>query len=243
MSSLQERCERISITTREVRQELDWDSSDSEGEDDEVVGVAPVQYDAACIKLCNTTWKKVAKLLPDWHVLFFGLLFELAPSAKQLFSFDVGDKKAMKVHVKHVQHAIEQALAGLRSYDHLVPVLRDLGARHGKYGVEPSAVDLFAQALLTTLQRGLGKKWTPSQQEAWTYVVRLIGRPFRQGIESVMAEKTQKVIPPRAQSFSAPTHTHAAPSNLASSYSTGTLASSMASSQLRLSRYPNITTI
>jgi hypothetical protein len=34
-------------------------------------------------------WKKVKALLPNWHELFFEILFERAPGGKALFPFDL----------------------------------------------------------------------------------------------------------------------------------------------------------
>lgn len=43
-----------------------------------------------------------------------------------------------------------------------------LGARHVKYGVKDKHYDIVGAALLFTLKQGLGDKFTPDTESAWT---------------------------------------------------------------------------
>ena len=52
-------------------------------------------------------------------------------------------------------------MASLNRLDALVPVVEDLGRRHAGYGVKDEHYDSVGAALLWTLERGLGKAWTP----------------------------------------------------------------------------------
>ena len=62
---------------------------------------------------------------------------------------------------------IGTAVANLNRLDAIVPAVRDLGRRHGGYGVKDSHYDTVANALLWTLGQGLGPDFTPATKDAW----------------------------------------------------------------------------
>jgi len=49
----------------------------------------------------------------------------------------------------------------------LLPVLRQLGARHGGYGVKASHYATVGTALIRTLEQGLGVAFTDEVRQAW----------------------------------------------------------------------------
>jgi hemoglobin-like flavoprotein len=49
----------------------------------------------------------------------------------------------------------------------LIPVLESLGKRHAGYGVRDEHYDTVGEALLWTLERGLGSVFTPEVKAAW----------------------------------------------------------------------------
>jgi len=50
----------------------------------------------------------------------------------------------------------------------LVPVLQALGERHAEYGVMPNQFPVVGEALMWTLEQGLGEAWTPILKSAWS---------------------------------------------------------------------------
>jgi nitric oxide dioxygenase len=50
----------------------------------------------------------------------------------------------------------------------MLGTVRALASRHVGYGVADSHYDSVGQALLWTLERGLGESWTPQLAGAWT---------------------------------------------------------------------------
>eukprot|EP01052_Picozoa_sp_SAG31_P053898 SAG31_NODE_14051_length_830_cov_0.772914_2_plen_82_part_00 len=66
------------------------------------------------------------------------------------------------------------AVGMLRKLDELVPVLTDLGKRHVKYGVLAAHYDVVGQAVLKTLEMGLGDAFTPEVKAAWTEVYGIV---------------------------------------------------------------------
>jgi hemoglobin-like flavoprotein len=52
--------------------------------------------------------------------------------------------------------------------DQVSPTIRDLAVRHVEYGVKLADYDALREALLWTLEQGLGADLTPDAREAWT---------------------------------------------------------------------------
>jgi hemoglobin-like flavoprotein len=62
-----------------------------------------------------------------------------------------------------------------------VLVLRELGRRHLRYGVKPVHYETVGAALLATLEKGLGKDFTPPVREAWVVCYTSIAREMMEG--------------------------------------------------------------
>ena len=62
------------------------------------------------------------------------------------------------------------AVKGLDRLEQLIPVLQDLGRRHAAYGVTESHFATVGASLLWTLEKGLGRAFTPELKEAWATV-------------------------------------------------------------------------
>ena len=124
--------------------------------------------DANNIKLVQNSWSKV---LPNSEMaanLFYGRLFEIDPSTKVLFKGD------MKEQGKKLMNMITAAVNGLNDLDGLVPVVQDLGRRHGGYGVQDKHYGSVASALLWTLEQVLGDAFTTEVKMAWTETYMLL---------------------------------------------------------------------
>jgi hemoglobin-like flavoprotein len=59
-------------------------------------------------------------------------------------------------------------VGGLRDIESILPTASALAIRHVGYGVKPEHYPSVGNALLWTLQRGLGPGWTPDVAAAWT---------------------------------------------------------------------------
>jgi hemoglobin-like flavoprotein len=62
---------------------------------------------------------------------------------------------------------IGTAVANPHRPGEILPAVRDLGKRHAGYGVKTSHCDTVANALLWTLEQGLGADFTPATRDAW----------------------------------------------------------------------------
>merc|ERR1712127_94479 len=127
------------------------------------------------------TWALVAAgPLEPVGVAFFLKIFEIAPEALQLFSFrdepNLAESPKLKKHAMSVMNTVDVAVKGLADLDKLVPVLQGLGKRHVGYGVLPAHYDVVGQALLATLEGGLGAEWNEQVKASWTAVYGIIAK-------------------------------------------------------------------
>jgi hemoglobin-like flavoprotein len=113
------------------------------------------------IELVQSSWQLVVPVAEDAAQLFYVRLFTLDPALRGMFRGD------MQEQGKKLMAMIDFAVKALARLDSLLPGLRMLGERHGRYGVRDEHYDTVAEALLWTLHKGLGAAFTPEVREAW----------------------------------------------------------------------------
>ena len=113
-------------------------------------------------ELVQSSWKQVEPIAAQAAALFYGKLFELDPSLKPLFKSDMDEQG------KKLMQMLAAAVAGLDNLGELTPVVEALGKRHGDYGVIEEHYPIVGEALLWTLEQGLGDAFTDDVKEAWT---------------------------------------------------------------------------
>ena len=114
-------------------------------------------------RLVTTSWSSVASIADSAIAQFYNRLFEIDPTARALFR--VTDMPEQR---RKVIEALSLALQSLDDLKVLTPTLEELGRRHQRYGVTAAHYDSVGQALLWTLEQGLGSAWTPATAAAWT---------------------------------------------------------------------------
>ena len=129
--------------------------------------------------LVQTTFAKVAPIADDAAALFYGRLFELDPSLRPMFTTD------LKEQGRKLMRMIGMAVNGLDRLDELVPVVRQLGARHAGYGVRDEHYGTVAAALVWTLERGLGPDFTPEVKDAWVAVYGVLATTMKDAAAAV----------------------------------------------------------
>ena len=114
------------------------------------------------IKLVQESFAHVELIADDAATLFYQRLFELDPTARQLFPEDMADQR-MKL-----MQTLAVVVKNLNTLDQVVPGVQALGQRHVQYNVKPEHYPTVGAALLWALERGLGDVWTAEHAEAWT---------------------------------------------------------------------------
>ena len=122
------------------------------------------------IMLVRNSFALVHPSAPQAAELFYKNLFDINPALRLLFTGDMGQQG------QKLMQMIGAAVGLLDRPDQLLPVLRQLGARHGGYGVQDSHYAEVGQALIQTLEQGLGEAFCPATRQAWLAVYDLISR-------------------------------------------------------------------
>ena len=114
------------------------------------------------VKLVQQSFARVAPISETAAVLFYGRLFEIAPSVKSMFPADMTEQR------KKLMMMLAAVVNGLGSLESILPAASALAKRHVGYGAKPEHYPVVGGALLWTLEKGLGDDWTPELAAAWT---------------------------------------------------------------------------
>ncbi len=129
------------------------------------------------IKLVSDSWRKVVPISSTAAELFYNKLFELNPEYKKLFSGD------MQEQGRKLMSMINMAATSLDNLEVMIPALKNLGARHIDYGVVEEDYAVAAEALLWTLEKGLGDEFTPEVKLAWVEVYTVLYGIMMEGVQ------------------------------------------------------------
>jgi hemoglobin-like flavoprotein len=114
--------------------------------------------------LVQSTFAQVAPIAETAAALFYNRLFELDPALRPMF------KGSIEEQGRKLMQTLAVAVRGLDDLGALVPAVRALGKRHAGYGVRDEHYETVADALIWTLEAGLGDAFTPEVREAWATV-------------------------------------------------------------------------
>ncbi len=115
------------------------------------------------IELVKSTWSAVAAM--DHVVvggLFYSRLFEIAPQLKSMFHNPIPEQS------KKLLAMMNYVIAKLDKLDDIVDEVAKLARKHIQYGVQPEHYTIVGNALLWTLEKGLGDNWNEEVKNAWT---------------------------------------------------------------------------
>ena len=127
----------------------------------------------AQIELVKSSWAEVEPIAEQAAELFYGKLFELNPGLKSLFKSD------MKEQGRKLMAMLNTAVNSLDKIETIVPAVQDMGRRHVAYGVKDEDYDTVGEALLWTLEQGLGEAFTPEVKDAWVDVYTLVATTMK----------------------------------------------------------------
>jgi len=125
------------------------------------------------ILLVQQSWQKVLPLNEIAAALFYRKLLALDPELRPLFIGDMAQQGTKLLQM------ITAAVRGLDRLDALLPVVRDLGMRHGACGVRDEHYGTVAAALLWTLEQALREEFTPEIKSAWIKAYGVLSQTMR----------------------------------------------------------------
>ena len=118
--------------------------------------------DAQAVALVQRSFEKVAPLGDKVTEIFYGELFAIDPSLRPMFKDDMREQRRM------LMSALSLVVRSLHTPQAILETVKAMAKRHVNYGVEPAHYALVGNALLRTLEKGLGDEFTPQLREAWT---------------------------------------------------------------------------
>lgn len=129
--------------------------------------------DVASVK---ASWKSLSDL-DAVAALFYQNLFMIDPSLREYFPEDMEDQK------KKLMTMLNLAVTNLDNLGPLTPAVIELGRRHIDYKIEKKHYQPVGQALLETLEAGLGERFTPALKASWTEVYLTLASTMQQAYE------------------------------------------------------------
>jgi hemoglobin-like flavoprotein len=124
--------------------------------------------------LVKITFEELRPIPKGAGLTFYGRLFELDPALRPLFGDNLENQAAMFVT------ALSVSVLGLVEQGFVPASVRELGARHERYGVEEPFYATFGEALLWTLGQLLGERFTPEVREAWSDAYETLAAAMKQ---------------------------------------------------------------
>jgi hemoglobin-like flavoprotein len=112
--------------------------------------------------------------------VFYERLFTVAPSVRPLFTgTDLKRQKGMLLA------ALVLLRKSLRDLESVAPKLRDLGARHVRYGALPEHYPVVGEVLIGAMAEIAGELWTADYELAWSEAFALVSALMLDGASSV----------------------------------------------------------
>jgi hemoglobin-like flavoprotein len=133
------------------------------------------------------SWQLVVPIADTAADLFYKRLFELAPSYRGLFSEDIAPQKRKLLSmlafvVKTLDWDDTKWKDPVAKTEDAFLVVLALGLRHAElYKIPDESYDVVGQALLWTLDYGLGEAFTTEVRDAWARVYGLLAQTMKMG--------------------------------------------------------------
>jgi hemoglobin-like flavoprotein len=160
--------------------------------------------------LVKDSWRMVVPIAETAADLFYKRLFELRPDYRVYFKGDmVSQKRKLIAMLSFIVKAVDWPDSAWREQvaveNDLFLIVLALGRRHSDlYAIPDATYDTVGEALLWTLDYGLGKAFTPEVRAAWTQLYTLLALTMKMGRLSVQSVEEgdrviRKIVEPEAE--------------------------------------------
>ena len=142
------------------------------------------------------SWRLVIPIADTAADLFYKRLFELRPEYRALFKGDMESQKRKLLRmlafvVKSVDFRDADWQSDVPVDQDLMLVVLALGRRHSElYRIPNESYGVVAEALLWTLDYGLGEAFTQEVRSAWTQLYTLLSQTMRMGALASTSRRT-----------------------------------------------------
>lgn len=135
------------------------------------------------LDLIRSSFQQVLPIADRAGILVYERIFTLAPGARSLFDDEI------PAQGKRLMAATKNVVDSLDDLDAVTAFLVKLGARHVRYGVQPAHFDVVEEALLWTLEQGLGDAFTSDVRAAWKTAWTVIADAMLLGMRTATRER------------------------------------------------------
>lgn len=133
-------------------------------------GQEPPEAVTKMVRLIRDTWAEVEPAADEVSQYFYGMLFNIAPSTRELFPIN------LEIQRLRLVRALVYVVQMIDRPDELVPFLRQLGRDHRKFGVIEQHYEAVGTALLGAIKHHLGERWTGEVERAWAEAYTIVAR-------------------------------------------------------------------
>ena len=133
------------------------------------------------IQLVRLSFVKVMDIKAAAGRLFYERLFTIAPEVRPMFKSDIG------AQADKLMETLGVAISALKNPGALAPILAQLAKRHTNYGVRDEHYDKVGEALLWTLEQGLGDAFTPEVKKAWAELYGVVASTMKGAVRPSVA--------------------------------------------------------
>jgi len=133
-------------------------------------------------ELVKKSWAIIAKI--DFEIVggaFYIRLFQIAPELRAMFKTNSMTEQSVKLGCM-----LSYVISKFERFEDILDEVSSLAQRHTKYGVKEEHYKAGGDALLWTLERGLGEYWNEELNFAW--------RDFYETISAVMITAQKEVL-------------------------------------------------
>jgi hemoglobin-like flavoprotein len=132
-------------------------------------------------QLIRETFPAIREVAGPLVQLFYGRLFQIAPSVRPMFRNDIG------IQARKFSDMLEALVEGLEDFDQQRPALRAMGLRHVAYGVVPAHYDTLSAAFLWALGHMLYPDLSPESKDAWAALIAEVSSTMQAGAAELPA--------------------------------------------------------
>ena len=130
------------------------------------------------LRSLETSFDLVAPHGDELMDVFYTRLFAAAPAVRPLFAgTDLRRQKGMLLG------ALVLLRKSLRDLDRIVPALREMGARHVRYGARPEHYPVVGEVLIASMAEIAGDDWRPEYAAAWAAAYGIVSATMIEGAE------------------------------------------------------------
>ncbi len=129
------------------------------------------------IEKVQSSFARVEPIADQAAALFYGRLFEQNPGFRRLFKGDLQRQGGM------LMATLALAVKNLHQPERILSAVQELGRRHVGYGVTAADYAPVGEALIWTLEQGLGAHFTTDVRAAWVAAYRLLSGVMVQAAE------------------------------------------------------------